>query len=200
MPLRTIVAVGALLASAVWVFFDARERDWTGDRVGNEPWIWAFGVLVFWILLMPLYLIRRRRRPAEPQTTSGRRRQYAAVAAAAVLPAVVAAAIAVADSQSKPIYAGVDRQAAIARALTDVDVFVGPRFSDVTKFHAHAGLYETIKRENPDGHEAWLSVFVDRRTNQCILVDWVWEDQSLPRHLLADCARVSPQPVIPAIS
>lgn len=47
----------------VWVYTDAKKRDWDGDRFANKPWKWALGVGTIWVIAMPLYLMRRRHRP-----------------------------------------------------------------------------------------------------------------------------------------
>jgi hypothetical protein len=56
-----IIAYAIAIACAVWVYYDARKRDWTGDWTG--PWFWAIGTAIIWLLAFPLYLVRRRRRP-----------------------------------------------------------------------------------------------------------------------------------------
>jgi hypothetical protein len=51
------------LAIVVWVGLDARQRDWTGNRIGNKTWHWVVGALFVWIIVIPLYLYQRTRVP-----------------------------------------------------------------------------------------------------------------------------------------
>lgn len=47
-----------VVASAVWVGFDARKREWS-DGSGTAAWV--LGTLLFWILVFPYYLVKRGR-------------------------------------------------------------------------------------------------------------------------------------------
>jgi hypothetical protein len=60
------------LATAVWVGIDARQRDWTGNRIGNKTWQWIVGALLFWIIVLPLYLFQRRRVPLKSESAGER--------------------------------------------------------------------------------------------------------------------------------
>jgi hypothetical protein len=51
------------LASVVWVGFDAHQRDWSGNRIGNKTWQWVVGAFFLWIIVFPLYLFQRGRAP-----------------------------------------------------------------------------------------------------------------------------------------
>jgi hypothetical protein len=48
---------------AVWVYQDARKRDWDGDRFADTPWKWGLGAFFLWIMVVPVYLLRRGKRP-----------------------------------------------------------------------------------------------------------------------------------------
>jgi len=58
-----VVAGLAALAIVVWVGLDARQRDWTGNRIGNKTWHWVVGALFVSIIVVPLYLYQRTRVP-----------------------------------------------------------------------------------------------------------------------------------------
>ena len=51
------------LVAWVWLIFDARKRDWTGNRFANRTWHWIVGGFVLWLVVFPLYLFQRRRVP-----------------------------------------------------------------------------------------------------------------------------------------
>ena len=51
------------LGSAIWVWVDARGRDWSHDGIGRTPGQWCLGVLAFWPIVFPIYLLRRNRAP-----------------------------------------------------------------------------------------------------------------------------------------
>jgi uncharacterized membrane protein YdcZ (DUF606 family) len=61
--LMAVVAGLAALAIVVWVGLDARQRDWTGNRIGNKTWHWVVGALFVSIIVVPLYLYQRTRVP-----------------------------------------------------------------------------------------------------------------------------------------
>ena len=42
-----------VVASSIWVGVDATDKDY------DSPMIWAFGVLLLWIVVFPLYLYHR---------------------------------------------------------------------------------------------------------------------------------------------
>ena len=52
-----------IATTTLWVWADARGRDWSGDDLANRPWKWIVGSLCLWMLVFPLYLVRRRRAP-----------------------------------------------------------------------------------------------------------------------------------------
>jgi hypothetical protein len=51
------------LGTVIWLAFDARQRDWTGNRIGNKTWQWIVGAFFLWLVVFPLYLFQRRRAP-----------------------------------------------------------------------------------------------------------------------------------------
>jgi hypothetical protein len=51
-----------VIASTIWVYHDAKGRDWTGDNVATSPFTWAAGTLLLWIIIFPVYLAKRGRR------------------------------------------------------------------------------------------------------------------------------------------
>jgi hypothetical protein len=51
-----------VVASTIWVYFDAKGRDWSGDNVATSPFTWAAGTLLLWIVIFPVYLAKRGRR------------------------------------------------------------------------------------------------------------------------------------------
>jgi hypothetical protein len=63
--LTTYELVDLLIATllALLVYDDARKRDWSEDGFRVRPMLWALCVFVFWIIVLPLYLLRRRKRP-----------------------------------------------------------------------------------------------------------------------------------------
>jgi hypothetical protein len=71
MTLVPIVAAVVVLASDAWVFTDARARRDAGDpvRVALGSWrvetpeAWFLGVLVLWVVFLPLYLTATGRNP-----------------------------------------------------------------------------------------------------------------------------------------
>lgn len=51
-----------LVALTIWVFVDARSREWS--RTGYRRWsptFWAVSVLMLWPVVLPMYLSARRR-------------------------------------------------------------------------------------------------------------------------------------------
>jgi hypothetical protein len=54
-----VVVVG----SAIWVGFDASQRDFTGDKFGSSTAVWVVGTLVLWIVVLPVYLFKRGKAP-----------------------------------------------------------------------------------------------------------------------------------------
>jgi hypothetical protein len=58
------IVVGiVVISAAIWVGFDAANRDWSGNRIGNKTWHWVLGTLLFFLLVLPLYLYQRGRVP-----------------------------------------------------------------------------------------------------------------------------------------
>lgn len=72
-PIGLLVALGLLLASAVWVYFDAKSlgarRGLVSGMAGTGPAMWAFGVVAMWILVFPLYLLNRSKIRAAAQAS-----------------------------------------------------------------------------------------------------------------------------------
>jgi hypothetical protein len=60
------VVWSVVIASSVWVFFDARRRRERGDLGASDtgPGAWFVACLALWIVAFPAYLWSRRRRPA----------------------------------------------------------------------------------------------------------------------------------------
>jgi hypothetical protein len=50
-----------VVPTTIWVWFDAKERDWSRDGFANSPTKWAIGSLLLWIIVFPMYLARRGR-------------------------------------------------------------------------------------------------------------------------------------------
>jgi hypothetical protein len=51
------------VASTIWVGVDAGRRDWSGDRFADTPTKWVLGMVLFWIIVFPVYLARRGNAP-----------------------------------------------------------------------------------------------------------------------------------------
>jgi hypothetical protein len=71
MTLIPIVFAVVVLASDAWVYGDARARRDAGDPVQvaigpvriETPEAWFLGVLVLWVIFLPLYLTATNRNP-----------------------------------------------------------------------------------------------------------------------------------------
>jgi len=61
-PVQTLLSLVAL-GTVIWLAFDARRFDWTGNRIGDRTWKWILGAFLLWIVVFPLYLFQRRRVP-----------------------------------------------------------------------------------------------------------------------------------------
>jgi hypothetical protein len=67
--MASLVIVGIIVASAVWVGVDASQREWgtkpakPGRLASPGPAGWVVGTLLFWVVIFPLYLVRRNRVP-----------------------------------------------------------------------------------------------------------------------------------------
>ena len=61
----TELSILLVVATTIWVYFDAKGRDWTGDKVATSPFTWAAGTLLLWIIIFPVYLAKRSRRPSQ---------------------------------------------------------------------------------------------------------------------------------------
>jgi len=63
----------AILASAVWVFFDARQiteqKRLPEGPMEQSPLVWAIAVALLWIVCFPLYLVQRGKVLAAPVYT-----------------------------------------------------------------------------------------------------------------------------------
>jgi hypothetical protein len=52
-----------VLGSTVLVGLDANRRDWSGDSFADAAWKWVVGMLLLWLVALPVYLVHRRRVP-----------------------------------------------------------------------------------------------------------------------------------------
>jgi len=57
------------IASAVWVGFDARGRDFSDSKVARSPAMWVLGCLLLWLVCFPLYLMTRESKPRKGSAT-----------------------------------------------------------------------------------------------------------------------------------
>ena len=57
------VLVLIVIASSIWVGFDAHGRDFSESNIARGPWAWVLGCLILWILFFPAYLAQRSRFP-----------------------------------------------------------------------------------------------------------------------------------------
>jgi hypothetical protein len=55
-----------VLATTVWVYFDAGRYDWSGNGFCDTTWKWLLGCLLLWFVVFPAYLVQRRKVPARP--------------------------------------------------------------------------------------------------------------------------------------
>lgn len=60
------ILVLIVLASSIWVRFDAQGRDFSECRTARGPNAWMFGCLILWIFFFPAYLAQRSRYPVNP--------------------------------------------------------------------------------------------------------------------------------------
>lgn len=51
------------IATAVWVGFDARDRDFSDSKIARSPKAWVAGCLLLWLVCFPAYLATRDSRP-----------------------------------------------------------------------------------------------------------------------------------------
>ena len=51
------------IATAIWVGFDARGRDFSDSKIARSPKAWVVGCLLLWLVCFPLYLATRDSRP-----------------------------------------------------------------------------------------------------------------------------------------
>ena len=68
-----------VLPTTIWVGVDASRRDWSRDKFATSTWQWVLGMLLLWIVALPVYLAKRGTAPlksgedlhlAEPATSS----------------------------------------------------------------------------------------------------------------------------------
>ena len=59
----TALIVLIQVASASWVGFDARTRDFSDSKIARSPKAWVAGTLLLWIVVFPLYLAKRDSHP-----------------------------------------------------------------------------------------------------------------------------------------
>jgi len=57
------VLVLIVIASSIWVGFDAQGRDFSDSNLARGPYAWAFACLLVWIFFFPAYLAQRSRFP-----------------------------------------------------------------------------------------------------------------------------------------
>jgi hypothetical protein len=59
----TLVVLAISVLSGGWVWYDASGRDWSRSRFASSAWQWAIGVLLLWLIVLPIYLVKRRHAP-----------------------------------------------------------------------------------------------------------------------------------------
>jgi hypothetical protein len=52
-----------VVVSAIWVAYDAGQRDWQHSSFANATWKWVAGTLLLWIVVFPIYLFKRGAAP-----------------------------------------------------------------------------------------------------------------------------------------
>jgi len=58
-PLVLLVVV----ATTIWVGFDAQARDFSHNSLGSGTSQWVLGTLLLWLIVFPIYLVARGRVP-----------------------------------------------------------------------------------------------------------------------------------------
>jgi hypothetical protein len=58
-----------VVASAIWVGFDAQARDFSNNSFGSGALQWAFGTFLLWLIVFPMYLVSRGRVPLKVPNT-----------------------------------------------------------------------------------------------------------------------------------
>lgn len=61
-----ILVCFVILATTIWLGFDARKRDWSESRSrwrARNTATWVIGSLLLWVVVFPIYLAQRRRVP-----------------------------------------------------------------------------------------------------------------------------------------
>lgn len=59
-----VIILLLIVASMVWVGYDAKKRDWTYKKHGSKTAAGQIiGVVLFWIIFFPVYLVQRRKAP-----------------------------------------------------------------------------------------------------------------------------------------
>jgi hypothetical protein len=58
-----------VVASAIWVGFDAQARDFSNNSFASGAWQWAIGTLLLWLIVFPVYLVARERAPLKVPDT-----------------------------------------------------------------------------------------------------------------------------------
>ena len=48
-----------IVATTIWLYYDASQRDWSQSGFAKAPWQWVVGSLLLWIVVFPLYLLQR---------------------------------------------------------------------------------------------------------------------------------------------
>ena len=54
-----IIAFIFVIASAIWVYRDAKQLKDAGAEVDTTPATWLIAVIVFWLAFFPLYFVAR---------------------------------------------------------------------------------------------------------------------------------------------
>jgi hypothetical protein len=61
-----IASILLVIVSALWVAYDASQRDWQHSSFANAAWKWVVGTLLVWIIVFPVYLFKRGSAPLKP--------------------------------------------------------------------------------------------------------------------------------------
>jgi hypothetical protein len=54
-----------IVGTTVWVAVDASQRDWRNHSFADATWKWVLGMLLLWIVALPVYLVHRGRVPVK---------------------------------------------------------------------------------------------------------------------------------------
>ena len=59
--MEIVIVLAVAVLAALWVYLDARRRDWTGHSWG--PGDFAVLTAAMWVIGLPIYLVKRRSAP-----------------------------------------------------------------------------------------------------------------------------------------